>query len=93
VTAEQEQDTSWWQKRLRTALAERAEARLGTKHRVRQVKLTGAGETRFSGNQECLTIKFGRHAVLRSNMQSNEAAFEGWAIAFKEWCGARTSAR
>lgn len=77
---------SQWEERLREAYRRQ----VSTPRAVRLpagAKKDSPPAITFAGDGDDVTIRLGSEAVVR-NMQSNVAAFEGWALALKRWCGA-----
>jgi len=50
------------------------------------VTLPGSSQIGIDGNRECVVIKMTDDG-LSANMQTDKAAFEGWALALRRWCG------
>jgi hypothetical protein len=69
-----------WEKRLKEAYAADAKAR---GKRDRSIKLPSG--ISFVGESEEVQLVLSAKTVTH-NMQSNEAAFEGWCLALRRWC-------
>ena len=70
-----------WERRLKSAYA--ADAKASGKPR-RSIRLPKG--ISFVGDGEGVQVSLSAEGVA-ANMQSNEAAFEGWCLALRRWCG------
>ena len=51
-----------------------------------KVRFPSAKHIHIRGDASCATLQL-TPAAVQANMQNNEAAFEGWALALMKWCG------
>jgi hypothetical protein len=69
-----------WEQRLKSAYAAEAKALGKPRRSIRLPKGTS-----FVGEGEEVQISLSAEGIT-ANMQSNEAAFEGWCLALRRWC-------
>ena len=74
-----------WNDRLRATYRENC--RQEPDWTKRPVRLPADGAMSVSGEANHAVIALTSDAIVR-NMQSNAAAFEGWSLALRQWCGA-----
>lgn len=76
-----------WQERMKAGFNEHRSK--GDKRNVRLPSPDADGAAmRLYGEREHATIELNSFAVSKANMQTDAAAFEGWALALRRWAGA-----
>ena len=77
-----------WSRRLRDGYAENRNVRLPAKQRNGPSGEITRGLMEVVGDDDIAQIHLTSEAI-HANMQTNAAAFEGWALALKRWAGAK----
>lgn len=77
-----------WSERLRDGYATNRNVRLPAKERKGPNDEIIPGLMQVFGDNDIAQIHL-TSAAIQANMQTNAAAFEGWALALKRWAGAR----
>lgn len=77
-----------WSERLRTGYATNPNVRLPAKERRGPDDEIVPGLMEVFGDDDIAQIHL-TTAAIQANMQTNAAAFEGWALALKRWAGAK----
>ncbi|KQY95039.1 MULTISPECIES: hypothetical protein [unclassified Brevundimonas] len=77
-----------WSQRLRDGYATNRNVRLPAKDRETQTGEMIPGLMEVIGDNDTAEIHL-TSAAIQENMQTNAAAFEGWALALKRWAGAK----